>query len=80
MVQSSISLSVVPQNSSVIANISYTGTQPSEFFIFYYPQGSSSIVSSISSLTPTNITISNLSNGTTYVFYVCISVNLYFWS
>ena len=72
----SLNLTVTPKNQSVICDIDYTGSSSSEYLIFYYQQGSK-VVKSKSSVNPTNITISNLINGTTYFFYACVYLSSY---
>ena len=71
-----LSLTVTPKNASVICNVTYSGPTPSEYLIFYYRSGSK-IVKSISSVSASNITISNLTNGQTYYFYACIYLSSY---
>jgi len=71
-----LSLTVTPKNTSVICNVTYSGPTPSEYLIFYYRSGSK-IVKSISSVSASNITISNLTNGQTYYFYACIYLSSY---
>ena len=79
-----LNLTVTPKNQSVICDIDYSGSSPSEYLIFYYQQGSK-VVKSMSSDNATNITISNLINGTTYFFmhvFIChlIPLELKLWN
>ena len=64
----SIQLTVTPRDSSVVCNITTTLNNINEYVVFYHRVGYKQI-KSITSVSPSNIVISNLINSYSYYFY-----------